>query len=199
LNGYPVEVVSLAIKFSLFTGRRRGEVLGLTWSMLDLDNRFAVSPGANTKNKKTQSYPLNESCMGILSRAEELNPPQSPDDLVFPPPSGKNNYYWIDGHWREIKRKADISIRYHDLRHCYASLLASSGEVDIYHLKVLLGHRSLSMTQRYAHLFPESMRKAAAVADEVFDIDVADEEVLEIEKETERLLKCSQTLSDRRG
>ena len=58
--------------------------------------------------------------------------------------------------------------RFHDLRHTYASYLASSGKVDIYTLKELLGHSDIKMTMRYAHLINGALKKAACVADEVF-------------------------------
>ncbi len=49
-----------------------------------------------------------------------------------------------------------------------ASFLTSSGKVDIYTLKELLGHSTIEMTQRYAHLVNGALRKAVEVADEVF-------------------------------
>jgi integrase len=60
--------------------------------------------------------------------------------------------------------------RFHDLRHTFASYLASSGQVDIYTLKELLGHKSLTMTQRYAHLINGTLKKAISVADKAFNV-----------------------------
>ena len=51
----------------------------------------------------------------------------------------------------------------HGLRHVYASILASSGEVDMYHPQKLLNHKSPSMTQRYAHLRDEALKNASNV------------------------------------
>ena len=51
----------------------------------------------------------------------------------------------------------------HGLRHVYASILASSGEVDMFHLQKLLNHKSPSMTQRYAHLRDEALKNASNV------------------------------------
>ncbi len=70
--------------------------------------------------------------------------------------------------WKRIRKKAGITIRFRDLRHTYASYLASSGKVDIYTLKELLGHSDIKMTQRYAHLINRALRKTANVVDEVF-------------------------------
>ncbi len=52
----------------------------------------------------------------------------------------------------------------HGLRHVYASMLASSGKVDMYTLQKLLTHKSPAMTQRYAHLRDESLKSASDLA-----------------------------------
>lgn len=72
---------------------------------------------------------------------------------------------------RRIREKAGLPPDFrpfHGLRHTYASRLASSGKVDLYTLQKLLTHESPDMTQRYAHLSDEAMKRAAAVADEIF-------------------------------
>ena len=56
----------------------------------------------------------------------------------------------------------------HGLRHVYASMLVSSGEVDLYTLQKLLTHKDTRMTQRYAHLRDEALKKASAVAADLF-------------------------------
>ena len=57
----------------------------------------------------------------------------------------------------------------HGLRHAFASRLASSGAVDMYTLQKLLTHKSPVMTQRYAHLRDESLRKASELAGTLVD------------------------------
>jgi site-specific recombinase XerD len=57
----------------------------------------------------------------------------------------------------------------HGLRHVYASMLASSGQVDLYTLQKLLTHKSLSMTQRYAHLRDHALREAADLAGNILE------------------------------
>ena len=52
----------------------------------------------------------------------------------------------------------------HGLRHVYASMLASSGKVDMYTLQKLLTHKSPQMTQRYAHLRDEALKSASDLA-----------------------------------
>ena len=55
----------------------------------------------------------------------------------------------------------------HGLRHVYASILASSGKVDLYTLQRLLTHKSSQMTQRYAHLRDEALKNGANLASEL--------------------------------
>jgi integrase len=70
----------------------------------------------------------------------------------------------------DIKKKAGLPKDFrplHGLRHAYASMLASSGQVDMYTLQKLLTHKSPQMTQRYAHLRDETLKKAADLAGEL--------------------------------
>lgn len=64
--------------------------------------------------------------------------------------------------WARIRKEAGLSIRFHDLRHTFASWMASSGEIHIYTLRELFGHKSLAMTQRHAH------RRGQEVANKIF-------------------------------
>ncbi len=153
----------LVIRFALYSGKRKGEILKLTWDCVDLQNQFVHLKATNTKNKKNQTIPINNNCMSILRQCYKLKS----SEFVFPSTSG-NYYSTFDRTWRRIRKKAGLTIRFHDLRHTYASYLASSGKVDIYTLKELLGHSTIEMTQRYAHLVNGALRIAVNVADEVF-------------------------------
>ena len=61
---------------------------------------------------------------------------------------------------------------FHGLRHTYASWLASSGNVDLYSLQKLLTHGSSKMTERYAHLADEALKRSASAIDACFDIAI---------------------------
>jgi len=155
----------LVIRYALFTGKRRGEILGLTWDNVDLKNGLVSYTAETTKSKRTQTLPVGSNALVVLKRCHELKV----SDWVFPSLSG-NYFKSFECVWKRIRKKAKLeNFRFHDLRHTYASYLASSGKVDIYTLKELLGHRSLDMTQRYAHLVNGALRKAVCVADEVFE------------------------------
>ena len=64
----------------------------------------------------------------------------------------------------------------HGLRHVYASILASSGQVDMYTLQKLLTHKTPQMTQRYAHLRDDTLKRASNLAGELINQAVSDEQ-----------------------
>jgi integrase len=164
LDEWENERAVLVIKFLLYTGKRRGEALSLTWDNVDLEQGMIVLQSKNTKNGRTQILPVNGLALDLLKRANKLRV----SELVFPCSTGKYMHN-IGVVWSRIRKKAGLDgVRIHDLRHTYASYLVSSGQVDIYTLQRLLGHQSITMTSRYAHLAPDTLRKATNVADEVF-------------------------------
>ncbi len=138
------------IVFALNTGLRAGEQFGLRWKDIDLEhNQLRL---ALTKNGSSRYIPLNAPAIQALRTVRE-----SPDGsgLVFP-----QQPYRM---WFEIALKAAGigGFTWHCLRHTFASRLVMAG-VDIRTVAELMGHRTLQMTMRYAHLAPE--HKAAAVA-----------------------------------
>lgn len=166
LNDWKNERVVLVVRFALFSGKRLGEILDLTWDDIDFERQFITYRGVNTKNRTSQVLPYNNGCEQILTRAMELKISK----YVFPSNTGAYYYNCFKDSWKRIRKKAGIAVRFHDLRHTYASYLASSGKVDIYTLTNLLGHKTISMTQRYAHLINGALLKGGEVADEVFTI-----------------------------
>jgi len=146
------------VMVALTTGMRRGEILGLKWDYIKLDNRLIILPV--TKNNTVRVLPINDTLHRILSEMPQKS------GYVF----GNGN----GGHIGNIKhsftsacRKAGITdFRFHDLRHTYASHLAMRG-VHIRALQELLGHKTLIMTQRYSHLAPEQLQNAVKLRDGV--------------------------------
>ena len=165
LDGWWNQTASRIVKMALYTGMRCGEILSLKWEQVDMNNRFIFLP--NPKGKPTK-LPINDLAMVVLQEAKE-NMPYPDCPFVFPRRDGtqRKEFYHI---WDRIRKKAGFKkkYRFHDLRHTYASYLASSGQVDIYTLQSLLNHRSTQMTQRYAHLIDDSLMKGSQVAVEVF-------------------------------
>ncbi len=136
----------LIVLFALTTGMRRGELLGLRWQDIDLERRAAVLH--NTKNGDRRSVPIVPEVAELLrehGRVRRLD-----TDLVFP---GRGDRPLdIDSAWYAALEQAKIKdFRFHDLRHTAASYLAMSG-ATVPELAAVLGHRTLAMVKRYAHL-----------------------------------------------
>ena len=73
-----------------------------------------------------------------------------------------------DGFSRAIKRSGIEDFHFHDLRHTFATRLVQNG-VDIYVVKELLGHKTITMTMRYAHHYPESLRSSIDILDNCYN------------------------------
>jgi site-specific recombinase XerD len=72
--------------------------------------------------------------------------------------------------WNKARCAAGLrDFRLHDLRHSFASILVNNG-VSIYEVQNLLGHASINTTKRYAHLAPETLRKSAQIAADVYSL-----------------------------
>ncbi len=150
---------ALLVKFALYTGFRRGEVFALKWEDVDLENGMITLK--ETKGGKDTNLPISDKALSVLRKAKGLLP--TPDcPFVFPSRTG-NKRTTIGKTWTRIKKAATTpsNFRFHGLRHTFASYLASSGKVSQYTLQKLLTHKTPQMTQRYAHLFDETLREGA--------------------------------------
>ncbi|MDD2463830.1 MAG: site-specific integrase [Desulfobulbus sp.] len=153
---------SNVIKFAAYTGRRKSEILNLEWKDVDLQERIITC--RQTKNGRTLSFPLNEKAFEVIQAAkrEEIS------NYVFCASNGNHYNVGFSLSWGRLKKRLGLTYRFHDLRHTYASHLASSGKVDIYTLKTLLGHQDVALTMRYAHLTDKAVKQATCVIDEIF-------------------------------
>ena len=100
-----------------------------------------------------------------------LDHPRTDSLFVFPGRGGRQRVD-INKQVNRIKQKAGLPKDFralHGLRHTYASMLASSGQVDLYTLQKLLTHKSPAMTQRYAHLRDEALRRASDLAGDILE------------------------------
>jgi integrase len=159
LDGWQNQTAALLVKFALYTGLRRGELFNLKWRHVDLDNGWIDL--RETKGGKDNKLPVSDKALDILHKTKQIGP--SPEcEYVFPNRYGDRRTT-ISKTWIRIKKCAKISknFRFHGLRHTFASYLASSGKVSQYTLQKLLTHKTPQMTQRYAHLFDETLREGA--------------------------------------
>jgi integrase len=142
------------VEFALFTGMRRGEVLGLTWERVDRARGVVLLD--LTKNSRRREVPLNSRADAVLARRGSKS-----TGLVF------GFLHW--NHFRTawdlaVERAKLVDFHFHDLRHTFASWAAQRG-ATLQEVKDLLGHSSLAMVMRYAHLSPEHLRTAVARLD----------------------------------
>jgi integrase len=151
--------VAAMMKLALVTGMRAGELFNLRWSDIDFQRGFINIKGP--KGGLDQKIPLNGSAKQLLDSHQKTS-----SSYVFPSRTGGKRTT-VQKVSNRIKKAANLPDSFrpmHGLRHVYASMLASSGKVDLYTLQRLLTHKSPSMTQRYAHLRDEALRGAADLA-----------------------------------
>ena len=161
LNQWNNQLAAMLVKFAIYTGLRRGELFNLTWNQVDMNSGWIVL--TDTKGGKDSVLPVSDKALSVLKKAEELKPiPNCP--FVFPNRQG-NKRTTFSHTWTRIKNFANIpsSFRFHGLRHTFASYLASSGKVSQYTLQKLLTHKTPLMTQRYSHLFDETLREGVNI------------------------------------
>ncbi|ADZ69094.1 tyrosine-type recombinase/integrase [Polymorphum gilvum] len=147
---YPVVV------FALSTGARKSEILGLTLDDLDLTRDTAIL--RDTKNGDTRAVPVVHHLRDLLEDQvetvnrfyDELEPPAD-TRWLFPRRDGQEPID-IRKAWENARDAAKINdFRFHDLRHSTASYLAMNG-ASLVEIAEILGHRTLQMVRRYAHL-----------------------------------------------
>ena len=147
------------MKMVLYPGMRRSELFRLRWT--DIDETRGFIKIVDPKGGIDQTIPLNDAARDLLK-----DHPFTGSEYVFPGRGG-NQRKDIHHQVNRIRDNAGLPKDFralHGLRHVYASMLASSGRVDLYTLQRLLTHKSPSMTMRYAHLRDEALKEASQVA-----------------------------------
>jgi len=156
------------MKMALYTGMRRGEMFKLKWKDINFERGFITL--VDPKGGPDQKIPLNDAARKLLE-----NHPKTRSPYIFPGRGGRQRTD-INHQVSRIRNAAGLPKGFrplHSLRHVYASMLASSGKVDMYTLQKLLTHKSPIMTQRYAHLRDEALRRASDLAGSIIDEAVA--------------------------
>lgn len=156
------------LRVALLTGIRKSALLALKWADVDFEQHTILLRGETAKSGKTQHIPMNDAVKNILEHLERAD-----NELVWPSPITGSKRYDIRRMAQRVRDKAGLPKDFrpmHGLRHAFASHLASSGKVDLYTLQKLLTHGSPQMTQRYAHLADEALKRAANVANDMLPI-----------------------------
>jgi integrase len=153
----PSKHLWLYVRLLLCSGARNKEALRLKWGQVNVQRGTVTF--IKTKSRKQRTIPLPSFMVDMLKEVYENRFRNSadvfPDELyLFPSPKHPNKPM-VSLHlaYGKARAKAGLShIRFHDLRHHYASRMILDGGSDILAVSVLLGHANVKETQRYAHL-----------------------------------------------
>lgn len=145
-NPFLYPVVCLA----LYSGMRQGEIMGLTWGDVDFDRRRVILH--ETKNGERRAVPLAVPALKALADLKATAGEATESCLCFPGKVHETEGMNLRAPWVMALKKAGVQdFRFHDLRHSAASYLAMSG-ASLAEIAEVLGHKTLAMVKRYAHL-----------------------------------------------
>jgi len=143
---------------ALHTGMRRGEILDLRWQNVDLLKRLIRV--VKSKNGEKRSIPMSNTLFNLFKGMNV----RDISGRVFPISKSSLRHAFD-----KVVEKVNLEdFRFHDLRHSFATRLVQNG-VDLYKVKELLGHKTVTMTMRYAHHYPESLRSSVEVLDNCYN------------------------------
>ncbi|MDV7201806.1 site-specific integrase [Roseovarius sp. 10] len=153
--------LSLFVRFLLLTGARNSEARLAKWQHIDVEKKLWIVP--KSKNGRSRRIILNSAALQVLRdiKLQDVNYHPHTDNLayLFTNPQTQKPYDNFYNAWYKVRDRAGLeNLRFHDLRHTYASHLINQG-VSLYEVQTLLGHSSLQMTQRYAHLQPNLLQQ----------------------------------------
>ena len=152
------------VTVALYTGMRRGELFDLQWRDVDFDKgERGMITVRKTKNHDTRYIPMNEMVRATLQGLPRNITGGKDEAYVFATPTGDRRKSIRNGFEGAVRRaKLGKHIRFHDLRHTFASHLVMKG-IDLRTVAKLMGHRDIRVTMRYAHLAPEHLQVAVDV------------------------------------
>lgn len=146
------------IVLGTLTGLRRNELLYLQWKNIDFNNRILYvfsTPTFRTKNGKKRIVPLNDTAFKLIHHCYEVRT----NDFVFSFPNGVPVApQHVSRMFKRYVRKLGLNpeLKYHSLRHSFASWLVQKG-ASLYEVQKLLGHSNPRVTEIYSHLLPNTM------------------------------------------
>lgn len=162
---------------AVYTGMRRGELLGLTWECIDFKESIikvkkslykGVLSEPKTKNS-IRAIQVPKKLVNVLKKYKKIAK-ENDLNLVFTQDNGKSidADNMIKRRFQKVLEKAEVKqIRFHDLRHTYASLLISR-DLNVKYIQRQMGHSSFEVTMNtYAHLLPEVYEKSKLAIDKL--------------------------------
>lgn len=159
LGGAFADPLEPMVLVSLNTGVRWGTLVTLMWRNIDLVHGTMYIEAGGTKSETAQTLPLNSVALDALKKWRDEAPEAAHVSLVFPAPMG-GMFYNVNKAWYRLLADSGLGhLRWHDLRHTFASQLVIAG-IPLNTVRELLGHKNIKTTLRYAHLAPQGLRAA---------------------------------------
>jgi integrase len=162
--------------FALNTGLRSGELYNLSWADISFETRTVTV--LRSKNGETRHVPLNAPAIAALEVLQKNEDAKGPVFVNIRGERLTRPRYWFDP---SVEKAAIKDFTFHCLRHTFASRLVMAG-VDLRTVQELLGHKSIQMTCRYAHLAPT--HQLAAVEKLVKSVEVQTRESTDTKTDT---------------
>ena len=159
---------------SLHCGLRAGEIFSLNWGAVDMDHGLISL--LDTKSGRNRTLSMTPDVKAAFATMG----PGKNGELVFQSNNGKK-IVTMSQTFPKVVKEIGLNdgitdrrqrVTFHTLRHSFASWLVMEG-ISLYEVKELLGHASLTMTERYSHLAPDRNRRAAETLGEIFQKGVA--------------------------
>lgn len=158
-----------AATVAICTGLRKSEQFGLTWADLDLEHRLIFI--RDSKSGKARQVGMSDRVLDIFTRMKSCRT----GEVVFPSAKSMMATAWI-----KARKRAGLTgpshVRWHDLRHTFASHMIMAG-VGVPKVQQLLGHATIQMTMRYAHLAPEAMVDTVTRIDPLIGVQLTSQSV----------------------
>lgn len=163
----------LFVKLLLLTGARKSELRLATWKDIDVNSKELFV--AISKTGRSRTVQLSDAALKVLDQVRErsvaLGLDTARDSWLFANPRTRKPYTSFHIAFFAARKNAGLdAVRIHDLRHTYASLLINNG-ASIYEVQQLLGHYHISMTERYAQLFPNTLNDRVNIIASTIDLD----------------------------
>lgn len=158
LLGYAPDFLKPIILTALHSGLRRGEIMRLKWADVDQEQRLIRV--VESKSHKTRYIPINATLLAVLESIDVFMGEKGPSPYVFTNPATGTRYEDVSHAFDRAATKAGFDdVTFHTTRHTFASRMAQRG-IPLKAIQELLGHGSMQMTMRYAHLSPNNLRDA---------------------------------------
>ena len=141
--------------FSILTGLRKHNVLGLKWEQVDLANSIIIFRGDEMKAGENHSVFITETVRDILLSQKGNHP-----EYVFTYEGRPVKEINTRAFRNALKNAGITDYRWHDNRHTWATLALSSG-ISLHELQIMGAWKSSIMAKRYAHVMPENIRHNA--------------------------------------